>query len=277
MQCVLTDEQLLQLLRDDVPYGDLTSDLLLDGQQRIRIVYSAREAMTLCGIEEVARLYSLKGIYVQLKSSSGQQLAAGTELLTASGTAAELFALWKVTQILLEWASGIATATRQLVDAATPVPVVCTRKQVPGTKALSVKAVRAGGGAIHRLGLSETLLLFAEHRQFLSLPPAAILEQLQRQAPEQRRVVEVHNLEDAKVWAQAGAEVLQMDKFTPAMVQECAEFCASQQLPVVLAAAGGVTQENAREYVAAGAKLLVTSAPYHAKPKDVQVRFYPLQ
>ena len=65
-----------------------------------------------------------------------------------------------------------------------------------------------------------------------------------------------------------------MDKFTPAQVAECAQFCARQQLPVVLAAAGGVTLENASEYVAAGAQLLVTSAPYHAKPRDVQVRFY---
>ena len=275
MQCVLSDEQLLQLLNDDVPYGDLTTDLLLDAHRPVEIVFSAREPMTLCAIEEVARLFTLKGASVELKACSGQHMQPGDELLRARGEAAPLFALWKVSQILVEWASGIATAARALVVAAAPVPVVCTRKQTPFTKALSVKAVRAGGAAIHRLGLSETLLLFAEHRQFIQESPEQIVQRLKIRAPEQRRVVEVHDLADAKCWAQAGAEVLQMDKFTPAQVAECAQFCARQQLPVVLAAAGGVTLENASDYVAAGAQLLVTSAPYHAKPRDVQVRFYP--
>ena len=81
------------------------------------------------------------------------------------------------------------------------------------------------------------------------------------------------DLADAKRWARAGAEVLQMDKFTPEQVRACADFCAELGLPVVLAAAGGVTLANACDYVAAGAKLLVTSAPYHAKPMDVQVTF----
>ena len=277
MQCVLSDEQLLQLLHQDVPYGDLTTDLLLDSQQRVEIVFSARQAMTLCAIEEVARLCVIKGASVQLLAASGQQVELGCVLLRAVGQCAELFALWKVSQILLEWASGIASATHDLVIAAAPVPVVCTRKQTPFTKALSVKAVRAGGGAIHRLGLSETLLLFAEHRQFLRQSPEAILHSLQQRAPEQRRVVEVHDLDDAKRWVQAGAEVLQMDKFTPEQVGACADYCRELALPVVLAAAGGVTLANARDYVAAGAKLLVTSAPYHARPLDVQVRFYPVE
>ena len=273
MQCVLSDELLVQLLEQDVPYGDLTTDLLLDPRQQVAMLFSARQAMTLCAIEEVARLCAIRGADVQLLAESGQQVAAGHALLRVVGQSAQLFALWKVSQIVLEWASGIASATHDLVTAAAPVPVVCTRKQAPFTKALSVKAVRAGGGAIHRLGLSESILLFAEHRQFLSAEPEAILQSLLLRAPEQRRVVEVHDLTDAKRWARAGAEVLQMDKFTPEQVRACADFCAELGLPVVLAAAGGVTLANACDYVAAGAKLLVTSAPYHAKPMDVQVTF----
>ena len=145
-------------------------------------------------------------------------LADDHRVWRAAGNAATLTLTWPAS----EWASGIASATRALVVAAAPVPVVCTRKQTPFTKALSVKAVRAGGAAIHRLGLSETLLLFAEHRQFIQESPEQIVQRLKIRAPEQRRVVEVHDLADAKCWAQAGAEVLQMDKFTPAQVAECA-------------------------------------------------------
>lgn len=57
MQSVLSDEQLIQLLRDDVPYGDLTTELLLDLNSVMSMTYAARQPMTLCGIEEVVRLF----------------------------------------------------------------------------------------------------------------------------------------------------------------------------------------------------------------------------
>ena len=273
MRCVLTDEQLLTLLHDDVPFGDLTTELLLTPDKQIKITFAARQEMTVCCTEEAVRLFELCGAKSELLISSGQLATKGAVLLKAEGRTDALFAVWKVTQILVEWASGVASATRALVDAAGSVPVACTRKQTPFTKALSVKAVKAGGGVIHRLGLSESILLFAEHRQFLTKTPDAILQHLKNQAPEHRRVVEVHDLDDAMCWAKAGAEVLQMDKFSLKEVGECSAFCKENKLPVILAAAGGVNAKNAADYVAAGANLLVTSSPYHAEPKDVQVTF----
>ena len=273
MRCVLTDEQLLKLLHDDVPFGDLTTELLLTADKPVQITFAARQDMTVCCVEEAARLFELCGATSELLVSSGHSVTKGSVLLKATGRTDALFAVWKVTQILVEWASGVASATRALVDAAGSVPVACTRKQTPGTKALSVKAVKAGGGVIHRLGLSESILLFAEHRQFLTETPAAILQRLKIQAPEHRRVVEVHDLDDARLWAKTGAEVLQMDKFSLDDVRACAAFCRENNLSVTLAAAGGVNAKNAADYVAAGAGLLVTSAPYHAEPKDVQVTF----
>ena len=273
MRCVLTDEQLLKLLHNDVPFGDFTTELLLTADKPVQITFAARQDMTVCCVEEAARLFELCGATSELLVSSGHSVTKGSVLLKATGHTDALFAVWKVTQILVEWASGVASATRALVDAAGSVPVACTRKQTPGTKALSVKAVKAGGGVIHRLGLSESILLFAEHRQFLTETPAAILQRLKIQAPEHRRVVEVHDLDDARLWAKTGAEVLQMDKFSLDDVRACAAFCRENNLSVTLAAAGGVNAKNAADYVAAGAGLLVTSAPYHAEPKDVQVTF----
>lgn len=277
MRCVLTDEQLLKLLHDDVPFGDLTTELLLVPNKPVQIIFTARQDMTVCCIEEAARLFHLCGAECELSVSSGDRVIKGALLLKANGSSDAIFAAWKVTQILVEWASGIASANRTLVDAAGHVPVACTRKQSPGTKALSVKAVKAGGGVMHRLGLSETILLFAEHRQFLTESPEVILQQLKIKAPEHRRVVEVHDLNDAKCWALAGAEVLQMDKFSLADVRACHAYCQENNLPVILAVAGGVNANNAADYVSAGAGLLVTSAPYHAEPKDVQVTFSALK
>lgn len=193
----------------------------------------------------------------------------------ARGSAASLHHAWKTAQTLVEWASGIASGTAAIVEAAGGVAVACTRKNMPGTKALSVKAVRAGGGTMHRLGLSETLLVFAEHRFFLAESPAQTVGRLRSVEPEKKIVVEVATLQEASLWADAGADVLQLEKFTPEAVAACRlamDRIGSAHRPL-LAAAGGVRADNAAAYVAAGADFLVTSAPYTAPPRDVQVNF----
>lgn len=126
---------------------------------------------------------------------------------------------------------------------------------------------------MHRLGLSETLLVFAEHRLFLDEAPALTVARLRRTQPEKKTVVEVSDVAEALLWAQAGADVLQLEKFSPAAVAECRAAINALPTRPLLAAAGGVRADNAAAYVAAGADLLVTSAPFTAPPRDVQVDF----
>lgn len=270
---VLSDAILWQLLHDDVPQGDLTTELLLVADQQVEIEFRARQSMTVCGTEEATRLFGLVGATATCIIPSGQTVPAAQILLVAKGSMTALFMAWKAAQVLIEWASGIASATHQLVQSAGQVPVACTRKQTPGTKLLATKAVKAGGGIMHRQGLSETILIFAEHRQFISQQPDVIIQNLHQRAPEHKIVVEVHNEDDAQLWIMAGTDVLQMDKFRPAQIIRIADFCREHQRAPVLAAAGGIHGDNAAEYVAAGATLLVTSAPYHAAPMDVAVIF----
>lgn len=270
----LNDSHLQTLLDDDVPCGDLTTHSLGIGQQPAQLAFRARQAMTLCASEEAVRLFELVGARATLHAPSGSVLAAGALILEAQGTAASLHCAWKTAQTLTEWASGIASATAAIVAVAGGVAVACTRKNVPGTKALSAKAVRCGGGTMHRLGLSETLLVFAEHRLFLSESPTQIIQRMRRTQPEKKIVVEVSTPQEASVWADAGADVLQLEKFTPEAVTACrTALTIGGHLRTLLAAAGGVRADNAAAYVAAGADFLITSAPYTAQPKDVQVNF----
>ncbi|MBK1685291.1 ModD protein [Rhodoferax fermentans] len=271
----LNDTQLQTLLQDDAPFGDITTDSLGIGTYMGQLSFYARLAMTVCGTEEACRLFELAGAQATLVLSSGAAAQAGDLLLQAHGPVADLHRAWKTAQTLVEWASGIGSATASIVAAANGVAVACTRKNVPGTKALSAKAVRAGGGILHRLGLSETILVFAEHRLYLNESPVQTIERLRRAQPEKKLAVEVANVSEALVWAQAGAEVLQLEKFTPEAVSTCRQALADIQRPTrpLLAAAGGIHAGNAAAYVAAGADFLVTSAPYWAPPRDVQVVF----
>ncbi|MGM9428873.1 ModD protein [Hydrogenophaga sp. MI9] len=273
MKLALTDAQLQALLADDAPCGDLTTESLCIGAAPGRLDFSARGPMVVCGTEEADRLIELAGARVLWRVDSGTALEAGGRMLIAEGSAAQLHGAWKTAQTLVEWASGIATSAAAIVSAADGVVVACTRKNVPGTKAMSVKAVKAGGAVMHRLGLSETLLLFAEHRLFLDEVPAQTVARLRRLQPEKKTVVEVGGVAEALVWAQAGADVLQLEKFSPAAVAECRHAVNALPVRPLLAAAGGVRADNAAAYVAAGADLLVTSAPFTAAPRDVQVDF----
>jgi molybdenum transport protein len=273
----LSDEALFALLREDVPYGDLTTLGLGLGDQPGSVVMAARQPMVVCGSEEAARLFELLGATATVQSPSGRHVLAGAEIISAQGRAATLLQAWKVAQTLMEYASGIASEVARIVTelraAGHQVPLACTRKAFPGTRAVSVKAVHSGGGIMHRHGLSDSLLLFPEHRVFVDGHLDDTVGRLRRFQPEKRLVAEVKSLQEALAMAESGADVLQLERFTPEAVRQCKLALHKSHLHPMLAVAGGVNAANAVAYADAGADVLVSSAPYHAPPRDVEVRF----
>ena len=187
----LSDHALARLLGEDLPYGDLTTDALGIGKHAAVASFRARFAMTVCAVEEAARLFVLVGAAPTVLCPSGSVVEAGTVVLEVSGSASALHRVYKAAQVMMEWSGGIATAAAAIVAVAAGVPVACTRKNVPGTRALSAKAVKAGGARLHRLGLSESLLIFEEHRLFINESPARTIARLKQLEPEKKIVVEV--------------------------------------------------------------------------------------
>ena len=272
----LPDSDLLRLLAEDVPLGDLTTGLLGIGEMAAAVSFQARQSMRLCASEEAARLFELAGASIEILLTSGTDIPAGATILRAEGSAAALHRAWKVAQTLVEYASGIASAAALIVTslraAGYETPVACTRKNFPGTKAIAFKAVLAGDAIMHRHGLSETLLVFPEHLAFIPDAETAVtLARLRHRCPEKKLVAEAVSIDVAVELASCGVEILQLEKFTPEQVAACQSALAARGLRPLLAAAGGVTADNAVAYVQAGAELLVTSAPYFAKPADIKV------
>lgn len=262
-----------RLLAEDVPAGDLTTDALGIGDSSGRMVFTARYDMVLAGVDVAARM--MDGLAVSLHARDGDRLSAEAPILEARGAAADLHRAWKAAQTLLEILSGIATATRAVVEAARPVPVATTRKTVPGARILSQLAVRAGGGILHRHGLSETILVFEQHRLFLAGESLAELAaRLRRTQPEKAIAIEVGTVDEAAEAAVCGFDVVQLEKFTPETIEALVGRLPPRGKRARLAAAGGIDPTNAAAYVAAGADLIVTSWPYTARPRDVAVRFF---
>lgn len=272
----LPDSELERLLDEDVPCGDATTFSLGIGDQPGRLVFRARQTMVVCASEEARRMGELHGLRsIGSVVASGSRLAAGETILTLEGHAAGLHKVWKTAQTFMEYLSGIASSTADIVAAARSanpeIGIACTRKNFPGTKAAAIKAILAGGASPHRLSLSETLLVFAEHRAFLgNEAPRATVQRLRRAWPEHAIVVEVGEEAEALCWQQAGADILQLEKMPVATVNRIKGLIPKSS-PTRIAAAGGINSANAEDYARAGADILVTSAPYFAPPRDVAV------
>lgn len=277
----LSDSALLQILHDDCPYSDPTTEGLGIAEVAARATLTARQDMVVCAAEEAARMFELSGATAQVLVASGQRAEAGTPLLAVAGPAQAIHRSYKMAQTLMELLSGIATAARSMVEAARAANpacrVACTRKHMPGIKRAALRAIEAGGAVPHRLSLSDFVLVFEEHRTLLdpSVSLADHLARLRAHSPERRVAVEAEGVAEAIAFARAGAEIVQVDKASPGEIGEIAAALAAMTPRPLLAAAGGITPANAGAYAAAGADILVTSAPYYAPPRDVKVRIFP--
>lgn len=269
----ISDQTLDRWIHEDVPYLDLTTHLLGIGARTGTLSFRTREETTVCGTEEVVRIFGKLGISPGSWVPSGSVLSPGQLLVEGRGPVDALHRAWKLSVNILEYASGIAGRTRAMCRAARAinprVGIMSTRKGFPGTKELAIKAVLAGGGLPHRLGLSETILVFDHHRTFLSTPLAGMVGEIKARACEKKLIVESTSLQDAMEMAEAGVDGIQFDKIEPKVLAGYVAALRAAAPGLIILAAGGVNASNAADYAATGVDGLVTSAMYFGKPADI--------
>jgi molybdenum transport protein len=215
-----------------------------------------------------------------VKSRDGARVREGSVLLEAHGTAGQLHAACKVAQNILEYASGIATRTAALVENArstSPDVEVCvSRKHFPGTKRISLKAALAGGARVHRLGLSDSILVFDQHRGFLgSRGLIPMISNMKKISPEKKIAAEANTPEEALSYAKAGVDIVQCERFNPKDLQIVAHDAKKISRGITVSAAGGINADNAAVFAATGVDILVTSWVYFGKPEDIKMKFSP--
>lgn len=226
---------------------------------------------------EVKRIFEKLGIKINSIIPSGTMVNAGDVFISAQGTVGSLHMAWKVCMNILEYCSGIATRTRKLVHSAKKInpriEVVTTRKIFPGTKELSIKAVIDGGALPHRLGLSETILIFEQHTAFLGGIDGLLskLDEIKARACEKKITVEAKCREDALKLCKAGVDGIQFDKMPPTELKEIVDEIRNINPGITLIATGGINADNVEEYAATGVDLINTTWVYFGKPVDIGV------
>lgn len=270
-----------RFLLEDVALGDLTTRSLGIKHIQSRMRFIHRQGGKVSGVAVVKKVAEKLGLKTIVHLNDGDECHEGAVLLEVVGDAQATHQAWKVSQNILEWCCGVAQYTARLVVTARQenpdVQIACTRKSIPGTKILAIKAILDGGGVMHRCGTAETILLFANHRRFLSYSHdwKQMVLTLRRSAPEKKIVVEADTMEEAQFAIEAEPDWVQLDKFTPAQISTCIHKTQKMGLKTQIAAAGGINLDNIAIFAATGVPLIVTSAAYYSKPADIQVVLEP--
>jgi nicotinate-nucleotide pyrophosphorylase (carboxylating) len=255
------------LAEDWLPLGDLTASLIDPGRRaRMRVVARSRGVVAgrLCALETFRQVDD--AVAVDWRVPDGSAVGPGDVVAAVSGPMPSILTAERTALNFLCHLSGVATATRRLVDAvaaANPsTRVLDTRKTIPGLRALEKAAVRAGGGTNHRGSLSEGILLKDNHLGGLAIGDAVALAA--QRWPGRMIEVECDEPGQAKEAAAAGAGIVMLDNMSPEQVASTVALVRAQAEGTLVEVSGGITLETAPAYAAAGADLLSVGALTHS-------------
>lgn len=266
-------------LAEDVGWGDVTSQALLDPSLPAGGVVVAREDGIVAGLPVAAAVYAVLDPAVRWQAlvDDGAQVSAGVRLAEISGPAMSLLTGERVALNYLQRLSGIATLTARYVQAltGTGAQLVDTRKTTPGLRSLEKYAVRCGGGSNHRHGLSDGVLIKDNHIAILAqqgLSLRNVVARARAGAPHSLRVeVEVDRLDQIEQALAGGADVILLDNMTPDLLRQAVTMIAGRALTE---ASGGVTLTTIRACADAGVDLISVGALTHsARALDIALDF----
>jgi nicotinate-nucleotide pyrophosphorylase (carboxylating) len=276
-----------QALVEDQAAGDATTNLTIDPNLRASASILARQEMVVAGLGAVPRLLEIFGrldprppahtrfeVISHPEIFDGVRVHKGKVLAVIRHNARVLLSCERVILNLMQHLSGIATLTREYVDAihGTKAHVLDTRKTVPGMRALEKYAVLCGGGTNHRLDLASGILIKNNHISLGGGLRAALTNALARRQKGQRVQVEVRNERELEEALECGAEAVLLDNMTPAQVKTSVERIRKEDRWIPIEASGGIVLENIRAYAEAGADFISVGALTHsAKAADISM------
>ena len=270
------------LAEDLLPLGDITAALLPDtATAEARFVTRDRGVVagTMCATEAFAQLDP--AVTVAWDVADGRAVDPGDVLGVVRGPLASVLTGERTALNFLGHLSGVATATRRLVDAAGPdIAVWDTRKTTPGLRALEKAAVRAGGAANHRGNLSEWVMFKDNHLTVLGIPEAV---RLAREAWPARTIhVECDRIEQVYEALDAGADAILCDNMSPDEIRACVVVAdehatSTNGRRALIEVSGGITLETVGSYGRTGADRISSGAITNSAPVldiglDIDVR-----
>ena len=270
------DGFLTAALEEDLgEHGDVTSDATIAEDTDVVAHMVARADGCVAGLGVALRVFELVDdeLVIGALATDGQVVAAGTRLATVTGSARSVLSAERLALNLLGQLSGVATATRALVDRidGTNAQIIDTRKTTPLLRSLQKMAVAAGGGGNHRMGLFDQVLIKDNHVEAVGSAAEAVRRARAHVGDEMVVEVEIESLDDLEGVIEAGADVVMLDNMDPETMAEAVRRTGGR---VQLEASGGITLESVRAVAESGVDLISVGWLTHSAPAlDVALDF----
>jgi nicotinate-nucleotide pyrophosphorylase (carboxylating) len=269
-------ELVRRALAEDFGWGDVTTEAIIDREQKARGVIVAKCRCVIAGIDVAAEAFRQLDPAAQIKihHRDGERCEEGTVVAEIRGHATALLTAERTALNFLQRLCGVATLTRQFVEAADGrIIVLDTRKTTPILRALEKYAVRAGGGVNHRSGLDDGILIKDNHIRLVGGVAAAVrnMRKINRDMPTE---VEAQTLAQVDEALEAGAEIILLDNLTTDAIVEAVRRCRGRAKTEI---SGGVTLQRMPELTATGADYVSIGALTHSAPAmDLSFEIEPL-
>ena len=262
-------------LAEDIGWGDVTTDSCVPPDRRCSGYFLAKEDMVICGLEALSKTFGLLGggVDVKFKCADGDLVKKGSIIALIEGPARAILTGERTALNLLQRLSGIATRTREAAAQVegTKTQVCDTRKTTPGLRALEKYAVRVGGGANHRMGLSDGVLIKDNHIAAAGSIALAVAAARKSMPHTLKIEVETTNLDEVRQAIDAGADIVMLDNMTPG------EMCNAVALVAGRAkteASGNMGDRSLREVAETGVDLISIGALTHTvRAADISLKF----
>lgn len=278
MNPLLIEDAVRRALAEDLgDAGDITTAACIPAQARSKAVIAARRAGVIAGTDLASATFRLidPAIAVSVEKVDGARVAGGDVVMRLEGPSRAILTAERVALNFLGRLSGVATATAALVDAVkgTRAKIVCTRKTTPGLRAFEKHAVLCGGGANHRFGLYDAMMIKDNH----IVAAGGIAKALQAARAAAGHLVKIEievdtlkGLEDALA---AGADVILLDNMS---VDDMKQAVAINRGRAILEASGNVTLATVRAIAETGVDIISSGAITHSAPVlDLGLDFLP--
>lgn len=242
-----------QFYIDDIGNGDLSSTFLFPETATGEMEIVAKAGGIFCGKKVIQACLKVvdDSTRVYCHIEDGEQVVKGTIIATVTGSVKSLLKSERVLLNLIQRMSGIATATKEVVERikGTNTKVCDTRKTMPGLGMLDKYAVRAGGGFNHRQGLDDAVMLKDNHLAFAGSITKAIQTVREHLGHTVKIEVEIETFEQLKEAVDVRADIIMFDNCTPREIKEWRSIVPDS---IVTEASGMITKDTIYDYAAAG-------------------------
>ncbi len=271
LQKFIVKEHIKNALKEDIGFGDITTDFLIDEDETLTAKLNTRQDGILCGIDIVEEVFKTlsKDVRIEKYFKDGDEIKKGDTLAVIHGNARAILTGERTALNYIQRLSAIATETKKYQDAigSCKAKITDTRKTTPNFRMFEKYAVLTGGARLHRFNLSDCVMIKDNHIQFAGSITNAVNKIRQQLSHTHKIEVECDTIEQVKEAVNAKADIIMLDNMDCETMKKCVELIDNK---AIIEASGNVTLETIGEIAKTGVDVISSSAIV-AKAKTLDI------